>query len=196
MKSLPLNKIYVLVIALLALAPMACKKETNDPNIDDRTINKTYTATVSGSTFSRIDSIDIDNDGTVDMFFNHSGNDSSQIMVAVFKDANVLTETINIQGDMLPVSRSLPSGMLIDASSTIWSNTTYSSGKSIRVGNLYDFGFHGKGDVYWALQLKKSTGNYLYGWIKINLSDDHRTLIIKEVAVQKVLNKSIKAGEK
>lgn len=196
MKSLPLNKMYAILIMLIALAPMACKKETNDPNIDDRTINKTINAVVAGSGFGYTDSLDIDNDGFVDFKFQCTGNDSTQILILVTKNANILTENVNVNGDVIPTNKTISSGDVLDAGSSTWVNAAYVSYKSIKVGNSFDGGIHGKGDKFFGFQLNKSAGNYLYAWVKVNLSDDHKTLTIKEVGVQKVINKSIKVGEK
>jgi hypothetical protein len=187
---------YAILIMLIALAPMACKKETNDPNIDDRAINKTINAVIGGSGFAYTDSLDIDNDGFIDFKFQCTGNDSTQVLVLINKDANILTENVNINGDIVPTNKNISSGDVLEAGSLTWVNAAYVSYKSIKVANNFDGGIHGKGDKFFGFQLKKSVGNYLYAWVKVNLSDDHKTFIIKEVAVQKVINKSIKVGEK
>ena len=196
MKSLPLNKMYVILIMLIALAPMACKKETNDPNIDDRAINKTINAVVGGSGFGYTDSLDIDNDGFIDFKFQCTGNDSTQTLILITKNANILTENVNVNGDVIPTNKTMTSGDVLEAGSLTWVSAAYVSYKSIKVANNFDGGIHGKGDKFFGFQLKKSAGNYLYTWVKVNLSDNHKTFIIKEVGVQKVINKSIKVGEK
>lgn len=197
MKTTTSNFIYAILFVLIAALPMACKKaESNDPNIDDRTINKTINAVVAGSGFGYTDSLDIDNDGFIDFKFQCTGNDSTQVLILVTKNANILTENVNVNGDVIPTNKTISSGDVLDASSSTWVNATYISFKSIEVGNSFDGGIHGKGDKFFGFQLNKSAGNYLYAWVKVNLSDDHKTLTIKEVAVQKVINKAIKVGEK
>lgn len=198
MKSLLVKRILAILIMIIAVLPIACKKDSNDLNIDDRAINKTSVATASGDNFVGIDSIDIDADGLIDMIFQHgvSASDSIELLVFQFRNANVLSENIDILGDTVPTTKLLSLGTSIDASSTIWQQTAYSSYISKSIGHLADFGIHGKGDQFLAFQLKRSVGNYLYGWMKVNLSNDSKTLIIKELAVQKVINKAIKIGEK
>jgi len=58
-------------------------------------------------------------------------------------------------------------------------------------------GIHGVGDVYVAFRVKEaSDDSYRYGWIRISLNSDRKTLTIKDAALSKESNKEIKAGEK
>ncbi|MBK6275515.1 MAG: hypothetical protein IPF58_12835 [Saprospirales bacterium] len=50
--------------------------------------------------------------------------------------------------------------------------------------------------TYLAFQLIKNNGDKSYGWMLLNVSSDLKTIVIKEVAVNTVANKSIKVGEK
>lgn len=197
MKKNKLNRIYVILLVLIAALPMACKKETpNDPNIDDRTINKTIVATASGSNFVIKDSLDFDLDGAVDLQLIGIIDDSVQAFIISAHGGSLLTEQITILGSFISTNAQLSSGVVLDASSLSWTSSSYASYNSTRVGLVGQFGIHGKGDQFIGFRLNKTAGNYLYGWIKVNLSDDSKTLIIKELAVQKVINKAIKVGEK
>ena len=196
MKSLPNNKIYAILIVLITALPIACKKEANDPNIDDRTINKTFTAIASDDNFIIEDSIDTDLDGIFDIIFTAFIGDSSQASTSFVRNGGLLIENKTILGDVYPLNKNLATGDLLDVNSLTWNNSAFSSLKTIIVNNTADDGIHGKGDKYFGFRIKKSTGNYLYGWLKVNLSDDFKTFTIKELAVQKVINKAIKVGEK
>ncbi|MFN8284344.1 MAG: hypothetical protein U0U67_14080 [Chitinophagales bacterium] len=57
------------------------------------------------------------------------------------------------------------------------------------------FGFNGLGDRFIAYRNEVSSGNYKYGYIKLNLSADGQSLTIKSIAFCNVANKAIYFGD-
>lgn len=195
-----MKPISVILIALFFM--VACKKnESNNPSFNDRAINKTITAIKVGTNFIISDYLDLDDDGKLDIKFVGNITDSTKFtsIEGVNDSTNILSDYKNFPsylGGIVPISKSMTANTLVDVSSSQWVSLSYMSLISTKVNKAFNDGIHGNGDTYLAFQIEKNTGDNYYGWMLINVSSDMKTIIVKEVAVNTVANKSIKVGEK
>lgn len=195
-----MKSIYVFILALLFT--IACKKnDSNNPAINERTINKTITAIKVGSNFMISDYLDLDDDGKLDIKFAGAISDSvSYISISGENDSTyILSDFVSnpvALGGISPISKKLTTNTLVDVSSSQWVYQSYMSFFSTKVNKLFNDGIQGDGDVYLAFKIQKNTGDNYYGWMLINVSSDMKTIMVKEVAVNTVANKGIKVGEK
>lgn len=84
-------------------------------------------------------------------------------------------------------------GVKIETGKSVWNGTNF-YGLIYSKSDGQTYGINGKNDRYIAFRKKVGT-DYFYGWIKLNLSADANTFIIKSVAFCDVPNKAIYFGD-
>ncbi len=189
-----------LALATASILPMSCSKdkESNDVNIDDKTVNKVLNAVlISGTEFGKEDSIDVNSDGQFD-FDLAVGTEtySSNTYGYSFIDGKVagnqiLSNNQTISSYTLPIVTTKNSGDKINSSSSNWENNSYVGYKY----NSAQVGIAGGGDKLIGFRFKAGANTH-YGWMKVNLSSDYKTLTIKELAYNKTPDAEIAAGAK
>ncbi len=188
-----------LAIATAAVLPMACKKEKeiNSEDIIDVSINKVVTGVGTATDFDKIDSIDINNDDVFDFELSTTAGLSYGTIYAYSSISgknlsnNILTNDVDVAGETLKIPIAKNSGDKINSTSTNWTKDT-------EVGLIYlgeEAGYAGDGDKFFGFKFSASDGIH-YGWMKVNLTADYKTLTIKELAYHKTPNTEIEAGAK
>jgi hypothetical protein len=76
------------------------------------------------------------------------------------------------------------------------------SSKYIQGASIYSHGFYipcyidgFSEDTYYGIKLSRP-GGYIFGWVLINFNNEANKLTLKEFAINKTINKPIKAGQK
>lgn len=183
---------------ILALWAVSCKKssEPDDPNITYVSINKSVTS-VTAYTYV-IDSVDINGDGRKDLNFAALANPSAD-SAYVFLTGNVAgiyvdsTETLssfyykakNLFKDQQPE---------VYNTKREWYGATY---VGLRQGSTKK-GYAGVGDVFIPIIVTKvgETNISYYGWIRVNVSTDCRTIKLVDAAYHINPDTPIKMGAK
>ena len=186
----------ITLIAIVILA-ISCKKEKqNDVNIDEKTVNISINAGLSGKDTV----IDIDGDGYYEynLYSNFPGGNNSKAQIGInsYATGNFDLEfTTEVQGVINEITKVFPENSEINASTGTW--------KADAIFYFYDagistakFGFNDVGDKYIGVRYRNrmiSTTDYYYGWMKVNVSNQHN-VSIKGFAFQKQKNTAINAG--
>lgn len=186
----------ITLIAIVILA-ISCKKEKqNDVNIDEKTVNISINAGLSGKDTV----IDIDGDGYYEynLYSNFPGgnNSNAQIGINSYATGNFDLEfSTEVQGVINEITKLFPENSEINASTGTW--------KADAIFYFYDagistakLGFNDVGDKYIGVRYRNrmiSTTDYYYGWMKVNVSNQH-SVSIKGFAFQKQKNTAINAG--
>jgi len=194
-----LKIIKSIVFYLVLFMVMSCKKESKitNSNIIATPINSVFNLTSDDTTAYK--DLDIDKDGTVDytfiMKYQYNERLGSNNYVAIYASKiqnEVLAHLGSVEGYFL---NELTTSDSIKPISTIWiseaSAATYWT--QSRVNNIE--GIAGKGNSIIGFRFLKDTDLH-YGWLKLNVSADHRTITIIETAYDKRPNTSIIAGAK
>lgn len=189
-------KCYATLAATTAITlPLACKKEANDPNIADFSINKKFNAVEGSSAFVKIDSLDFDNNGTYDLsivlFVKKNDSVANNYLIHLHNNSQLL------MGDPYMVKPLNPDDN-IDSLSTNWQFGVFLQRKNLAIS--LNSGIGGQGDKLLGFRFRDEPisppVNIYYGWMRVNLSADLKTLTIKDYAYQKTPNTAIKAGAK
>ena len=188
---------FALVAA--SVLPLSCNKdvEENDVNIDDKVINMVLNAVTSGTSFNKEDSIDINGDGQFDFTLTIDGKvvgpDSySYAVINGIKTGNHILSTDQTFGYYsIPFSTVKNSGDKLNSSSANWEIKSYFSYKE----NSSSLGFAGAGDKFIGFRFKAGANTH-YGWMKVNVASDYKTLTVKEVAFNKTPDAEIEVGAK
>ena len=186
----------ITLIAIVILA-ISCKKEKqNDVNIDEKTVNISINAGLSGKDTV----IDIDGDGYYEynLYSNFPGgnNSNAQIGINSYATGNFDLEfSTEVQGVINEITKLFPENSEINASTGTWKADAifYFYGAGISTAKL---GFNDVGDKYIGVRYRNrmiSTTDYYYGWMKVNVSNQHN-VSIKGFAFKKQKNTAINAG--
>lgn len=189
----------ITIILLFCICFIACKKEEADnPNINHRVVN--LELKVSSYNAASASKIDINDDGVHDfqlgLELNKASEDKYYYYIGLDYESDTrnefLTQIINSDEFIKP----LQNDDLISGSSSIW----YYYSEVLIVDKdpgkpETKYGFSGNGDMLIGVRFLIGTELH-YGWMKINVSSDFKTVIVKEVAYNIVPNVEIKAGEK
>lgn len=199
----------VLAVAAAAVLPMSCSKDKNDnsaddPNITVRSLNLTLT---DNNTVKRVSSptevsniLDIDNNGVPDFYAildYYNVDDHLLLYSAIIADEDSSGNKVStyfVNGD-IPMTRALTTSQQMQSSTPAY-YVGYTSLYEKEDGDvLYNFQseFKGKGDKFIGIKFKIGT-DFHYGWIKVNLSSDAKTLLIKDVAYDTRPNTAITIG--
>lgn len=192
--SVSIARLIMSALLLSSVLVLSCKKEeADDPNIEYRSINKSVTSVTAG--VASVDSFDINNDGKSDLNILAVANvtaDSAVLYIvgsaaAVYIDS---TQTFastykikNLYKDEVPEKL---------GTQRLWGNLTYAA---LRRGTDKK-GYAGVGDVFIPVFFRATTLKIHYGWIRINVSSDFRTLKVVDAAYHVTPETSIAMGAK
>jgi hypothetical protein len=189
----------ILLQTIVIFAMISCKKEDNaiNSNIIVTPINSTFNLRSEDTTVYK--ELDIDKDGAKDFTFMMKyqykvrlGNNNYVYMYASKIQNEVVAHHGNIEGYFL---NELTTSDSISPTSTIWipeaSAATYWTQSRININE----GIAGKGNSIIGFRFLIGTDLH-YGWLKLNVSEDFRTINIMEAAYDKRPNTSILAGAK
>ena len=193
------NLKIILLQTIVILAMISCKKEDKEinSNIIVTPINSIAHLTTEDTTVYK--DLDIDKDGakdfTVIMKYQYKerlGNNNYVYMYASKIQNEVLAHLGSVEGYFL---NELTTSDSISPTSTIWipeaSAATYWTQSRININE----GIAGKGNSIIGFRFLIGTDLH-YGWLKLNVSEDFRTINIMEAAYDKRPNTSIRAGAK
>mgnify|MGYP000944530466 CR=1 FL=1 len=193
------NLKIILLQTIVILAMISCKKEDKEinSNIIVTPINSIAHLTTEDTTVYK--DLDIDKDGakdfTVIMKYQYKerlGNNNYVYMYASKIQNEVLAHLGSVEGYFL---NELTTSDSISPTSTIWipeaSAATYWTQSRININE----GIAGKGNSIIGFRFLIGTDLH-YGWLKLNVSEDFRTINIMEAAYDKRPNTSILAGAK
>jgi hypothetical protein len=177
----------VLIIFLFVVILSSCKKEKSNTNIVHFEINRTLDI----NTY-RIDTLNLDGVGTYDILFNVTTVGGQ--LVATIQTPNaasgIVEDTIYSVSTIYakPFDKNVTINNLNRFTAGGEVNTIYNGAISLYRGS-------GNGDKYYGFKVKLADGIH-YGWVLLNIDSDYLKLEIKQIAYNKVLNASIKTGEK
>ena len=186
--------LFPIVFFLFLLMFSACKTENNDPLIEDKTINKTITTGGSSSRYGADDSIDVNGDGNFDfkfLFGAVSGVADTAFYGGACIKGDVLTYTQNLGTTTTVFTTVFNSGDKISPSSTIWNSFGFMAG-TLETSSI---GIAGAGDKLIGFRFSAVDGTH-YGWMKVNIPDDYKSLKVVELAYHKTPDTEIEAGVK
>lgn len=183
---------YLFISVLLLMSITGCKKnDTNDPNIEDKIINKTFTTNGNAARYGADDSIDVNGDGTYDIKFLFGGvsNADTSFYGGACLKGQVVSNTQNLGGNPLILTTSISNGTSVSSASATWNDFGFLGATLISS----KIGFAGDGDNLIGFRFNPGDG-YHYGWMKLNISSDYKILLVKELAYHKTVNTEIQAG--
>ena len=182
-------------LAASAILPMACKKETkeaDDPNIVHRDLNKTFTL----SAITSVDSIDVNLDGLHELLFVGLSNASASITYLATKPdiASLFCDTTSISS--LKLTNASDAGFTpLAIPSTQWNQFSVLDVDISSPSLTTTKGPAGKGDKYVSFVFKNGLKPF-YGWLRVNVSADHKTVLIKDLAYSVLPETLVKTGSK
>ncbi|MFN8282117.1 MAG: hypothetical protein U0U67_02830 [Chitinophagales bacterium] len=181
------------LIVLVAITIFSCKKETtasNDPNIDDHTVNISIDS--SGNSNSKL--IDLDDDGTNDFNIFSTlpslNKNNSDIGINGLSDYEFSVEAQSPVSNKIKVFAADAS---VNSASGTWTTLAIFYFNLAGVSG-YPVGINEQGDKLIGFRIKDGA-SFFYGWMKVNVTGGHK-LTIKEYAVQTIADTAIKAGNK
>ncbi len=202
-KSIKFTLLAVIVVFSVVLS-VSCKK--NNPDIAFKTYNLTFTDTTHTGTDQSV-LIDIDGDGVKDfkffaITFSPDENDTiiNQIGLNGEGVVNALVDSVVVPNPAdssisFSILRVLESGDAINSSSS-YSDEPAAVLRAYKNATLLGaFGINDSADKFIGFKFVIGTDLH-YGWLKINLSADKKTLTIKEGAYNSIANEGITAGDK
>ncbi|HLP50982.1 MAG TPA: hypothetical protein VK154_08885 [Chitinophagales bacterium] len=183
-----MRNIYLLLFALPIILNGCTKNNQGQP--DDFAyleVNQTYV--LHSSSDQALQTYDIDNDGQVDWGFNYSLDIYG--LATYGSNYNSFIKINSNAVKILPINY------------TVSSTEFYSSiGTRIHIWGELDNNIHvnpavlGNGDFYIGFKSQNPTfTNTFYGWAKLNLSADGKTLIVKDMAINTINGGSINVGQ-
>ena len=193
-KSKKIAQYSAIALAAATVLPMACKKEAteaDDPNIVHRDLNKTI---FIASSTNVVDTIDIDLDGIFDVGFAIYSSATSivSIVAGLHNSTGIYCDTATAGGSTKFVN---------GANAGFTAESIYSSSKWKNIGAIdiqnstKTGGLSGQGDKY--ISFAHRTGLKLFnGWLKLNLSTDRKTIVLKDLAYSVLPATPIKTGAK
>ena len=191
-----MKKSHLYAILLFICLIAACKKEEiNNPDIDNVTLNFVFENTdpidISYS------NLNITGSARPDFQFSisHPNEDINQHSIALEIGNEDFEFLAYLPDDAIAIQK-VNKGIEIKPSSTYWKgNVILMYHYVISGANIYEYGFSDIGDQYIAFRKKNSGGGYFYGWMLVNIENGEK-ITIKEYAIHKIADTSIKAGEK
>lgn len=197
MKISFLNKVFQLIAATVIISMFftSCGKVSDDENVLLRTFNRTVTNTTGGFL---VDSLDINGDAYVDAAFliYWSTSSDSALCGLIGRDgSSSLVDSTQHFGSLLlskPLGKSEVPVLLNPAKAEWWKRAFLAS----RVSAV-TVGIAGAGEKYIPLAIENPiTSKYHYGWIRVSLSADLKTLQIIDGAYSFIPGVPIPMGAK
>lgn len=188
-----------MALAAATVLPISCKKDkavSDDPEIDAITPNLNLSAPSVGSLDSSIVLLGNDIYLTVGRYY------SNDVVYIDFDGNSVFQKDndVTVNGSSWDFLPTLNEGATIDTASAAWldggdNDDGYFFVKDNSPAPGASYGINGQGDKFVAFR-QGSGSSYKYGWMKVNVSSDGKTFILKEMAMSNVVNKVIKVGAK
>lgn len=187
-----------IIILLFSMSLLACKKEEADnPNVNHRTVN--LEMKVSSYNANSDMGIDINDDGMLDFeieldLYKVSNDDYDYYAEIDYEQTGneILTQVINSDEYIKLLSKN---DLISGGSSTWYRNATIFEIERSPGNPEENFGFADKGDILVGIRFMIGTERH-YGWMKINVTADYKTIIVKEVAYDIRPDVEVRAGEK
>ncbi len=173
---------------------MACKKETNSPDVDDVALNLSAENTDPTSFASQDIDIGTEVGADFQFFIFHPDGDRNNHTIEL-RIYNADYEFLIQRPDDTYTIKKIENTTAIKPSSEIWH---INNGRFLLMYYEIDgtkYGFSDIGDQYIAFRKKNSSGGYKYGWMLINIERGEK-ITLKEYALQKIADTPIKAGDK
>lgn len=187
-----MKNIYFLLLGFILLFNGCTKNNQNSPaHFAYLNVNQTFIA--SHNQFFQ--TYDIDNDGQVDWGFIYEqpiANSNEVQLSAGEVNLHLPAFVVDTSRKILPipVGFNIGSGLSYSEAASIFDNTAFPQNPdfNISLGGIGDFylGFRSQNPSY---------TNTFYGWARLNLSADGKTLIVKDMALNTVNGGSINAGQ-
>ena len=191
------TKIAAIGLLLLSFLVISCKteQEPDDPNITYVSINRSVTSVVAN--VGKLDSVDLNGDSKFDFFLLATSNataDTAKVYLignygnSVYVDSTeglgITLKAKNLFTDQVPVAKS---------ASHEWYQYSY---VGLRQGTEKK-GYAGVGDVFIPiLFVNASYTQQFYGWARVNVTSDYRTIKLVDVAFSVLPDTPIKMGAK
>ena len=189
-------KTSAIIMLLLAVFISSCKvEEVDDQNIEFRSINKSVTSVVA-YTYAR-DSADLNGDGRIDIYIAAAANPTADTALlflsgnhaAVYVDSTETYSAFYYKAKNLFKDQSPD---VLSAKRQWWQNTYV----GLRQGSTKK-GYAGVGDVFIPFIFNKvGSPDYYYGWLRVNVSSDYRTIKLIDAAYHVLPDTPIKMGAK
>lgn len=183
-----MNKIHLL-LSVIFLYSGCTKNNQNAPSsFAYLSVNQTYSN--SSATYQ---SYDINNDGQVDWGFNF-GVDGLSTYNQSSPTTNITTYITGITWDAAEI---LPIGYVVSSSKQFSNHSNITIvGRTVYTEIDANYNVLGTGDFYIGFKSQNPTfTNSFYGWARLNLSSDGKTLIVKDMAINGVNGGSINVGQ-
>lgn len=192
-----------MALAASAVLPMGCKTEdtvTDDPTIDvfDVNISLSNAALLS----DRDTTVVIPTFNTeVTMDFDYYSYEEG-VAIGFYRAA----DKMNLQNNQSRLINGTTNnkllvtygaGSTVDTSTAKWddgSNYGYLFFNDKTPAPGASFGINGQGDKYFFFR-KGTAPSFFYGWVKVNVPTDGKTVTVKQIGVRNVANKPLKSGE-
>lgn len=193
-KTMKTTKLFLFIVIVLLLSNCKKEKETDNPNIIHRVINKEV---ISKGDFSTdYTEIDIDDNSVIDYILEiklQKFSKSTRFLGKIPGNESLATAASN--EDPFVVNK-LSKNSTINSTSTIWNQLPFLANYSYDlISTIKEDGYAGNGDVMVGVKFLID-GNTHFGWIIMNTSASYKYAIVKEVAYDIRPNIAIKAGEK
>ena len=200
-----------LAVAVAAVLPIACKKDktptnsTDDPNITVRNLNLTVSDVDPSKRLSGPAATqsfrDIDNNGVNDfsaiVYYYKYDTNNIDLYSAIIDESSDTSNKVTsyfVSGD-IPMVRAKTTSQIMESTTPAY-YVGYTALYAKYNGDVtYNFQneFKGKGDKYVGVKFKIGS-QFHYGWMKINLSTDGKSLNIIDVAYDNRANTPITIG--
>lgn len=181
---------YIFLFCIILVFGGCTKNNQNDPSsFAYLNVNQTYLLGAITQSY------DIDNDGQIDWAFTTGDG-----IYAGYPNFSTGHYSVYV-AQPFPNSPSVPMGVkILPLNYPISSNDLYDDHFSpIHCGGCsvdYAPNIAGTGDFYIGFKSQNaSRTNSFYGWVRLNLSSDLKTLIVKDMAMNKVNGGSINVGQ-
>ena len=196
-KSKKIAQYSAIALAAATVLPMACKKEAteaDDPNIVHRDLNKTI---FIASSTNVVDTIDIDLDGIFDVGFAIYSSATSivSIVAGLHNSTGIYCDTATAGGSTRGISKDSnnQNSLLTIFECGTWMYKIRITSNELDNQNLIDL----EEKIVTKIEPSRLTGLKLFnGWLKLNLSTDRKTLVLKDLAYSVLPATPIKTGAK
>ena len=195
-KTKKIAQYSAIALAASAILPMACKKETkeaDDPNIIHRDLNKTLTL----SSTTKIDSIDVNLDGINELVFIGVSIGSSDITYLLANPGQGLIFCDTTSVSSLKLANASDAGFTpLALPSPQWNQYSVLDVNVVSPSliNLNNGGVS-PAPKYVSFVFKNGLKPF-YGWLRVNVSADHKTVLIKDLAYSVLPETLVKTGSK
>lgn len=181
-----------------------CKKEdANDPNIEYAAFNTNLAYIKDDYNYK---SFDVNNDGIDDISLEiNSEIDGSDEELEIRTFAPLNNDLLKISynketfgGSLNQVAKAYSKGEVINSASSDFIDDDDVTLDALLIGEYSEGHFHGSGDKFIGFRFKptETTSGFYFGWLRVNISTDFKTIKIIDGASHKIADTPINAGAK